>query len=130
MHFMHSFTGAEFSSWLCFFLAVPEDNSCATISEEIRPDMEQVREDLTEMKVQIGLLMVDMQATVRRQKLLKEENIELKAQLQMIMEGMIKESHQTPVVSTEANTALYPATDRVFSSSQPGSTLIYHGIHF
>ena len=43
--------------------------------------MEQVREDLTEMKVQIGLLMVDMQATVRRQKLLREENTELKAQL-------------------------------------------------
>ena len=48
--------------------------------------MEQLCGDLTEMKVQMGYFMVDMQASPYDQKMLRKEFNQMKTQMSLVME--------------------------------------------
>src|SRR3954466_14203160 len=67
--------------------------------------MEQLREEMDEMKEQMGHLMLEMRDLVRNQDALKEENNQLKTQLSLVMEVLKtvlrKECDVVPAAATE-----------------------------
>ena len=90
-------------------------------------DMEQLREELAEIKVQMGIFMEDMFAMTRRQELLKEENIWLKAQMSQVVENLgirpKEESYPTPAAAKEVVASpclwMYPSPHEIPSGSSP-----------
>ena len=71
--------------------------------------MEQLRAELTKMKIQMGHFMVDMQAMSQDQKLLREEVHQLKTQVSLVMEVLKtvlrKEDNPLPDAATEVVTS-------------------------
>src|SRR4051812_45245960 len=74
--------------------------------------MEQLREEMDEMKEQMGHLMLEMRDLVRNQDALKEENSQLKTQLSLVMEVLKtvlrKEGDAVPAAATEVIDSLFP----------------------
>src|SRR3954470_739202 len=74
--------------------------------------MEQLREEMDEMKEQMGHLMLEMRDLVRNQDALKEENSQLKTQLSLVMEVLKtvlrKEGDVAPAAATEVVDSFFP----------------------
>src|SRR3954468_4596831 len=74
--------------------------------------MEQLREEMDEMKEQMGHLMLEMRDLVRNQDALKEENSQLKTQLSLVMEVLKmvlrKEGSVVPAAATEVVDSFFP----------------------
>src|SRR3954465_7280503 len=83
--------------------------------------MEQLREEMDEMKEQMGHIMLEMRDLVHNQDALKEENSQLKTQLSLVMEVL------KTVLRKEGNVVPVAATEVVDSSSSIGS-LSTHGM--
>src|SRR3954462_8863325 len=83
--------------------------------------MEQLREEMDEMREQMGHLMLEMQDLVHNQDALKEENSQLKTQLCLVMEVL------KTVLRKEGDVVPAAATEVVGLSSPIGSPPI-HGM--
>src|SRR3954464_1113133 len=85
--------------------------------------MEQLREEMDEMREQMGHLMLEMQELIHNQGALKEENNQMKTQVSLVMEVLKK------VLRKEGDVILTAATEVVDLSSPIGSPPIHGTLH-